>query len=135
LSYVKLTEFIAVAGQIMPEHAAQIAEAGYRVLINNRPDCEEAGQPGAADIGAAARAAGLEYYHLPVTAADFPGPDVEEMARLLGDESKPVFAFCRSGTRCTNLWVATRDPAEREQAMRHAQGLGFDLSMAKRLKQ
>lgn len=134
MSYVKLTESIAVAGQIRAEQVAQIAAAGYRVLINNRPDGEEPGQPSTADIEAAALASGLEYYHLPVTAMNFPGPDVEEMANLLADQSKPVFAFCRSGTRCANLWVATRDADEWEQAMQHARGLGFDLSMAQRLR-
>ena len=132
MSYVKLTETVAVAGQITVEQVAQIAAAGYQVLVNNRPDGEESGQPTAAEIEAAALAAGLEYHHLPVTAVNFPGPDLARMSRLLDDISRPVFAFCRSGTRCTNLWVVTREEGDREQASEHARRLGFDLSMAAR---
>jgi uncharacterized protein (TIGR01244 family) len=112
---------------------ARIAAAGYKVLVNNRPDGEEPGQPGTAEIAAAALAAGLEYHHLPVTAMDFPGPDVARMARLFDDESRPVFAFCRTGTRCTNLWVATRTGEHRRDAETRALGLGFDLGMASRV--
>lgn len=129
----KLTETIAVAGQINPAQVAGIAAEGYRVLVNNRPDGEEAGQPSSAQIEQAALAAGMEYHHLPVTAMNFPGPDAGLMAGLLDDESRPVFAFCRTGTRCTNLWVATRAEDARQQAAERARDLGFDLGMATRL--
>jgi uncharacterized protein (TIGR01244 family) len=131
---VKLTEKLAVSGQIGREQVAAIAAAGYRVLINNRPDGEEAGQPDSAAIAEAAAQAGLVYHYLPVTAASFPGPDVERMRRLLDGASGPVFAFCRSGTRCANLWVATRGVDERPQADALARRLGFDLAMAARVQ-
>lgn len=127
-----LTETIAVAGQIQPSQVASIAARGYKVLVNNRPDGEEPGQPTSAQIEQAALAAGLEYHHLPVTASDFPGPDVDLIAGLFDDESRPLFAFCRSGTRCTNLWVITRSGEARRQAIERAQRLGYDLSMAAR---
>ena len=133
MSYMKLTDTVAVAGQISAEQVREIAAAGLRVLVNNRPDGEDAGQPSGAEIEAAALAAGLEYHHLPVTGMNFPGPDVERMAQLLDDSSRPVFAFCRTGTRCTNLWVVTREEDSREEAIRHARALGFDLSMAARV--
>ena len=133
MSYMKLTDTVAVAGQISAEQVGEIAAAGFRVLVNNRPDGEDAGQPSGAEIEAAALAAGLEYHHLPVTGMNFPGPDVERMAQLLDDSSRPVFAFCRTGTRCTNLWVVTREEDSREEAIRHARALGFDLSMAARV--
>ena len=58
MKIVKLTDSVAVSAQISPEDIPQIAACGYRVLINNRPDGEEAGQPGGAALAAAARAAG-----------------------------------------------------------------------------
>ena len=129
----KLSESLTVAGQIHPEAVPQIAEMGYRVLINNRPDGEEPGQPTSAEIAAAAEAAGLEYYHFPVTAMDFPGGDIEQMADFFDDEQRPVFAFCRTGTRCTNLWVVSREANEQDAAAARASGIGFDLSMAARI--
>ena len=129
MNVYKLSPTVGVAGQIIP----QIAEAGFKVLINNRPDGEEPGQPSSADIAAAAKAAGLEYHYLPVTAMDFPGPAVDQMADFFDDEDRPVFAFCRTGTRCTNLWVVTRDVDAQDEAAAQARGIGFDLSMAARV--
>ncbi len=130
----RLTETIAVAGQISPAQVAEIANGGYKVLVNNRPDGEEVGQPTSALIEAAAVAAGLEYHYLPVTAMDFPGPDAAQMATLFDDVTCPVFAFCRTGTRCANLWVATRAAEEREEATQRARALGYDLGMAARVQ-
>ncbi len=128
----RLSDTVAVAAQIQPGHVASIAEAGFKVLINNRPDGEAPDQPTSAEIAAAAEAAGLEYHYMPVNAMTFPGPDAEEMQRLLNDTSRPVLAFCRTGTRCANLWVQTRDDGDVEDAMAKARGIGFDLSMVRR---
>ena len=128
----KLTETLAVSGQISAELVADIAAAGYKVLLNNRPDGEEGGQPSSAEIAEAAVAAALEYHHIPVTAINFPGEHLKEMADLFDDAERPVFAFCRTGTRCANLWVLSQEPEQREQAAGHARGIGFDLSMAAR---
>ena len=133
MNVMQLTETIGVAGQIGLEHVPEIAAAGYKVLVNNRPDGEDPGQPGSADIQAAALAAGLEYHHLPVTAMNFPGPDVARMGKLFDDDARPVLAFCRTGTRCANLWVVTRAGAERVQAEERARALGYDLGMAARV--
>ena len=129
---IQLEEHLAVAGQIQPEQVADIAAAGFKVLINNRPDGEEAGQPSQAEIAAAAEAAGLEYHYMPVNAMNYPGPDLPAMKRLFDDPDRPVLAFCRTGTRCTNLWISSRDPEERERAMARGAALGFDISMASR---
>ena len=133
MNVMQLTDTIGVAGQIGLEQVPDIAAAGYKVLVNNRPDGEDPGQPSSADIQAAAIAAGLEYHHLPVTAVNFPGPDIAQMAGLFDDDSRPMLAFCRSGTRCANLWVATRVGAERIQAEERARALGYDLGMAARV--
>ncbi len=132
MKIVKLTDTVSVSAQITPEDVAEIAAQGYRVLINNRPDGEESTQPSGAAIAAAAQAAGLEYHHMPVTATSFPGADFDAMSDLLDDSARPVLAFCRSGTRCANLWVAGVEPAGREEAMRVASQRGYDLGMASR---
>jgi uncharacterized protein (TIGR01244 family) len=133
MKIVKLTDSIGVSGQITADKVNDIAAAGYKVLINNRPDGEEGGQPASSDIARAAEAAGLEYHYLPITAMTFPGPNFDHMSDLLDDAARPVLAFCRTGTRCTNLWVASRHETSREQARQHALQLGYDLGMANRV--
>jgi len=58
MRYAQLTDSIAVAGQISIDDVPQIAAAAYQVLVNNRPDGEDEGQPCAAEVEAAALAAG-----------------------------------------------------------------------------
>jgi len=129
MKIVKLDDTVGVTGQINPQDVDDIAAAGYSVIVNNRPDNEAPDQPPGEEIEAAARQAGLDYYHFPVTAQDFPGSHLEAMKALFEDEETPVLAFCRSGTRCANLWVSARDPQEQAQAAQRAAGLGYDLSM------
>ncbi len=129
---IVLAEHIAVSEQVLPAEVAEIAKLGFKVLVNNRPDGEVPGQPASAELEAAARAAGIAYYYLPVTAMDFPGPDASTIKNLFSDETHPVFAFCRTGTRCANLWVVTRDADSRQPAFESAQSLGFDMAMASR---
>src|SRR5210317_847088 len=126
MKIVKLEDTVGVSAQITTDNIAEIAAAGYKVLINNRTDGEAAGQPVNADIAAAAQEAGLEYHFIPVTAMNFPGPQFDQMADLLDDPDRPVLAFCRTGTRCTNLWVASRQNEAREQAAQRARQLGYD---------
>ncbi len=130
MQIISLTKHFAVSPQLLPSEMAAVAERGFKVLINNRPDGETGDQPDNASIERAALAVGLEYHYMPFNAASFPGPDPDLYARLTSDASRPVLAFCRTGTRCTNLWVVTRAESEREQAVAHARGLGFDLEMA-----
>ncbi|MFN6996742.1 MAG: beta-lactamase hydrolase domain-containing protein, partial [Aquincola tertiaricarbonis] len=53
---------VCVAPQLTPEAMAEAAQAGFRSVVNNRPDFEHGpDQPTSAEIEAAARAAGLEY--------------------------------------------------------------------------
>ena len=128
MNIVKLTENLAVSAQISLDDVEQIAAAGYKVLINNRPDGEDSHQPVGALIATAAEAAGMEYHHIPITAASFPGPDLEAITALFDDPSRPVLAFCRSGTRCANLWVAGVADSDLAGAMKVASQCGWMMS-------
>ena len=74
-----ITDSIAVAPQITPDDIAAIKAAGYKAIVNNRPDDEEAGQPSGEAIRAAAEAAGLSYTAIPVTHAGFSHPQLDAM--------------------------------------------------------
>ncbi|MBE9538895.1 MAG: TIGR01244 family phosphatase [Proteobacteria bacterium] len=127
---IQLSDSFSVSDQIAVEDVAKIAQAGFKVLINNRPDYEEPNQPGSDQIASAAEKAGMQYYYLPVTARNFPGLDLNLLAGLINNPEVPTLAFCRSGTRCTNLWVATHGEEQRDASVAVARQLGYDLSMA-----
>jgi uncharacterized protein (TIGR01244 family) len=96
---------VCVAPQLGPEAMTEAARAGFRSVVNNRPDFEEGpGQPTSAAIEAAARAAGLEYRHLPVSGAYQSPEDAAAMAVLLQELPRPMLMFCRSGARSSRLY-------------------------------
>jgi uncharacterized protein (TIGR01244 family) len=109
LPATRLNAEIATAPQLTPAAMAEAAAAGFRSVINNRPDFEGGiDQPTNASIEAAARAAGLEYAYLPV-AGGFQTPEqAQAMADLMEALPKPVLAFCRSGARSGRLYELSR---------------------------
>ena len=125
----QLTDTLSVAGQITPEDIPGIGARGITVVVCNRPDGEVPQQATMDEIEAACNATGLLFVRYPVTAMDFPGPDLEGLGDLFDDPGQSVLAYCRTGTRCANLWVATRDPADQTDAIQIARDIGFDLSM------
>jgi uncharacterized protein (TIGR01244 family) len=95
-----------VAPQLTPEAMADLAQLGFKSVINNRPDYEEGPhQPTNASVEAAAKAAGLEYRYLPVSGGYQSPEEVQRMAQLLQELPQPVLAFCRSGARSTRLYM------------------------------
>ncbi len=125
----RLDERVSVAGQVLPSQMGEIAAAGVTMIVNNRPDGEEPGQPDAAEVEAAARAAGLGYRHIPI-AGGFNGDDVIAMAEALDEAGGGrVLAFCKSGTRSCYLWALARSEkgAEAEVIVAAAAAAGYDL--------
>jgi uncharacterized protein (TIGR01244 family) len=129
MTMVRLDEQVLAAGQIAPGDMTAIAEAGVTMIVNNRPDGEEAGQPRAAEIEAAAQAAGIDYRHIPV-AGGFAPHQVHEMVKAFEEAEGRVLAFCKSGTRSTYLWALARHSlgAEGRLLVAQAAKAGYDLT-------
>lgn len=125
----KINDRVSVSGQIQPEDVAALKEAGFVSIINNRPDDEAPDQPSSAEIGEAARAAGLGYYEIPM-GREGVTPDLVAATRTALEESDgPVFAFCRSGTRSTTLWALSQaGRIEPDAILSQASHAGYDLS-------
>lgn len=102
-----LTPELSVAPQLEPAAMAWLAQAGYKSVINNRPDHEGGpGQPTNAQMRAAAEAAGLHYAFLPVASNQQTPEEIARFGQLLSELPKPILAFCRSGGRSTKLFRA-----------------------------
>jgi uncharacterized protein (TIGR01244 family) len=123
-----LSDTVLVASrQLHAGDMEAVVGAGVAVIVNNRPDGEEPGQPAGAEIARAARAAGIGYHHIPIAGAI--GPDqVAAMAAAM-DEGR-LLAFCRSGTRSTWLWAlaARNRGADGEAILASAEAAGYDLT-------
>jgi uncharacterized protein (TIGR01244 family) len=107
LTFTWLTPEFATAGQLSADDIAQAAAAGFRSVINNRPDFEGGPeQPTSASMEAAARAAGLRYEWLPVAPNAHSADEIARFAELLKTLPTPILAFCRSGARSSKLFSA-----------------------------
>lgn len=118
-----------VCGQIRPEEVAAIKDLGVTMIVNNRPDNEDEGQPTSAEIEAATTAAGMEYRHVPIVRGMGPA-DVEAMREAMSavGDGKMV-AYCRSGNRSALAWAVAKreDGVSAEELKRCAEGAGFSL--------
>ena len=99
-----LDEATLVAGQLGAGDIAEAVAAGVTTIVNNRPDGEEPGQPTAAEIEAAARAAGLDYRDIPIAETIAPH-HVAALRAAMDDAEGKLLLFCRSGARSTCLWA------------------------------
>jgi uncharacterized protein (TIGR01244 family) len=126
----RVTEDFTTAPQISVDDVEEAARQGYRTIINNRPDDEAGGQPSSREIEAAAKAAGLAYFHVPVVGGPTP-QQVETTQRILEDAPRPVLAFCRSGTRSIVTWSlaeAVAGEKSRSELIALGREAGYDLS-------
>jgi uncharacterized protein (TIGR01244 family) len=103
-----ITDDYAVSGQILPEDIAALKAAGFKSIVCHRPDGEQPGQPKAEEIAAAAKAAGLAFRHIPVVSGQLTEENVADMAAALDEMEGPVFGFCRSGARSTNIFALAK---------------------------
>ena len=125
----QLDDKTLVSGQIHPEDVAALKELGVTLIVNNRPDNEDVGQPEGDDIEAAAQAAGIGYRHVPIARGLGPS-DVEAMREAMQSVGEgKLFAFCRSGNRSTLAWAVAKseDGTSREELENCVSQAGFDL--------
>ena len=127
-----LDDTTMVDGQIAPADVAALAGQGVTMIVNNRPDDEDEGQPASDDIEAAATAAGIAYRHIPIVRGLGPA-DVEAMRKAIAAvaqvEGGKMFAFCRTGNRSALAWAVARseDGVKRAEIERSVEGAGYDV--------
>ena len=118
----------SVSPQIVADDVKEIAKRGFRSIVCNRPDGEGADQPTFEEISNAAKEAGLEVRYQPIVSGKVSDDDARDFGRLFDELPKPVFAYCRTGTRSTTLWslsqAATLDTSE---ILRATKAAGYDM--------
>jgi uncharacterized protein (TIGR01244 family) len=126
----QLDDKTLVSGQIRPEDIAELKRHDVRMIVNNRPDGEEPGQPLGGEIEAAARAADIDYRFIPIFRGIGPA-DAQAMqeAQAAAGDGK-MLAFCRSGTRSGLAWAVAKsqEGMPREELERCAARAGVDLT-------
>ena len=126
----QLDDRTLVSGQITPDDVPQLKRDGVAMIVNNRPDGEDPGQPAGAEIEAAAKEAGIEYRFVPIVRGIGPA-DVDALRDAMGDCSEgKLLLYCRSGNRSTLAWAVARaeEGVSRSEIEQGAATAGCDLS-------
>lgn len=99
-----ITPTLSVAAQILPSEMQDVAKAGFKSIICNRPDGESSDQPTFAEVEAAAKSAGLRAWYIPVIPGKANDAEVVQFGKALVELPGPILAFCRSGARSTVMF-------------------------------
>lgn len=124
----QLSATLAVSPQILPEDVPALAEAGFKVLVNNRPDDEVNSDINNDVMAAAAAKAGMSYQYLPFHPGQVTPQLISDFAAATAGQG-PVIAYCRSGNRCTVLWALTQaGKMPEDEIMQMADKAGYDIN-------
>ncbi|MDB5597353.1 MAG: hcaD [Hyphomicrobiales bacterium] len=125
-----INKALSVSEQIRATDLGEIAGAGFKSIICNRPDGEGADQPGFSEIDAAAKAAGLQTAYLPVVSGMVTDADVVAFGAALDALPKPIFAYCRTGTRSATLWSLSEGSRGRPvpEILAATKAAGYDMT-------
>jgi uncharacterized protein (TIGR01244 family) len=116
---------VLLAGQPEPEDWEALRQRGYRLIVNMRSDAERA-----AAQSAAARAADLDYVHLPLPAYELEAEHLAEFSDVIAQhQNKPMVIHCRTASRVALVWMlhrVVREGVRREAAEAELRAAGYD---------
>ena len=124
-NFARLETTVACAGATGPEAMPEIKKMGFVSVINLRL----ASEPGAeVEKGeAAAKAAGLRYFHVPFDGQPDPKAFEAFLDAITTQGAEPAFIHCAGGNRAATMWLVKRiavDHWDPERATAEAAALG-----------
>jgi uncharacterized protein (TIGR01244 family) len=124
-NFARLETTVACAGATGPEALPEIKKMGFVSVINLRL----ASEPGAEveKEEAAAKAAGLNYFHVPFAGKPDPKAASAFLDAITSKGAEPAFIHCGGGNRAATMWLIKRiavDKWEADRAVKEAAALG-----------
>ena len=102
-SAIQISDKLYIAPQPSLTDFVDLAAAGFKGVISNRPANEQAGQPSPSDEQRAAAAGDMSFHFIPVTVSTITEADVRAFQKAVSEIPGPVFAHCKSGVRAASL--------------------------------
>jgi uncharacterized protein (TIGR01244 family) len=126
-NFKRLETTVACAGATKADAIPEIKKMGFASVINLREANEEGANVEAEE--AAAKAAGIRYYHIPFNGSN-PDPAVAEkfLNAITASGSDPAFIHCAGGNRAATMWLIKRlavDHWDVDKATKEATELGM----------
>jgi uncharacterized protein (TIGR01244 family) len=127
-TFAQVETTIACGGSTKPEAIREIANMGFKSVINLRLASEQGAQ--VEEEGTAVKAAGMNYVHLPFDAQN---PDAHLIdnfiAAVTAPGNQPAYVHCAAGGRAASLWMVKRvlaDGWDEQRALTEANALGLN---------
>lgn len=125
----EITDQFFVAPQITEKDLPLLYEKGIKTIVCNRPDGEGADQPTFSELRGTAQRLGMEMVYIPISGGLVQDVDAEAFALALHGSSKPILAYCRTGTRSATLWsLAQANDLPPAEILRDTKAAGYDMS-------
>lgn len=121
----KITDDLAIAGQLTPEEFQQLGEEGYRSIVNLRSPDETGFLFSEQSI---LEQLGIHYCNHPITLGDIHPDFIRTFIQQIAQLPQPVLLHCDSGTRSAVLallYIAMKQGMKAEQAFQKATELGL----------
>ena len=121
----RLETTIACAGSITPESVPEIKKMGFVSIVNLRVATESGAN--VEQEAAAAKAAGLQYFHVPFNGSPDPDAAAHFLDAITSPGAEPAFVHCSGGNRAATMWLIKRlavDHWDVERATAEATALG-----------
>jgi len=127
-TFAQVESTIACGGTTTPEAIREIGRMGFKSVVNLRLASEAGARVD--DEGAAVRAAGMKYVHLPFNMQS-PDPKLVDnfIAAVSGPANTPAYVHCAAGGRAAALWMIKRVKADGwsvDRALAEANALGLN---------
>ncbi|MBT8471702.1 MAG: TIGR01244 family phosphatase [Marinicaulis sp.] len=129
--FKQVTDSFFVSPQIDMSDIDAAKEMGVKLIVNNRPDGEERGQPTGAEIEAAAKSAGMGYAYIPVDIKGITPNHTNALENAMDDfPDGKILAYCKSGTRSVLVFAygEARFGKPVDQIIEEARAAGYDIS-------
>jgi uncharacterized protein (TIGR01244 family) len=121
----KINDELAIAGQIAPEQLQQLAQEGYRSVLNLRSSSELGFL---SNEQQQAEALGLHYVNMPIEFETTNDEIATKLFQQINQLSKPTLVHCDTGIRSAAIvlmHIAVRQGATLKQAFQHVNQLGL----------
>jgi len=134
VNFARVETTVACGGTIKPEAVAEIKQKGFKSIIDLQlPDEKGADVPGEE---AAAKAAGVNFVHIPFTPASADTTPVDTFLKAVSaPANQPAFIHCAGGNRAAGLWMVKRvlvDKWDVARAQTEAEALGLSSAPMKK---
>ena len=132
MKIVQIDDKLSVSGQLTVSDVKHLANSGIKLLMCNRPDGEETGQPGFEEIEKAAIENQMSFVNIPCKGTNIPEHLLEEFVTVLDNSDNnndKIHAYCRTGNRCSVFWGLSHVRTNSvEDTLKIANTLGFNFT-------